>query len=306
MTQKSVVITGASTGIGKACALWMDRAGWRVFAGVRKAADGDALRAEASERLTPVLVDVTDGASIAAMAVEVTAAVGEEGLHGLVNNAGMATGGVLEFVDLNELRRVLEVNVTGQLAVTQPLIPLLRQARGRIVMMSSMAGFSSTPMNGLYAASKHALEAITDGLRLELHPWGIHVSSIQPGRIATPIWGKALSLAEDVVPTYPPKAIELYGPLIEALFHSLGKTKGISADAVAAAVFHALTAPTPKTRYVVGPDAKMRMWIEKLPDRLRDRVMIGRMPKYGGGADFSSSSQPITTTEQSLPRCGGG
>lgn len=279
---KSIVITGASTGIGKACALWMDREGWRVFAGVRKESDGAALRAEASERLTPVLVDVTDAVSIAAMAAEVKAAVGDEGLHGLVNNAGMATGGVLEFVDLAELRRVLEVNVTGQLAVTQPLIPLLRQGKGRIVMMSSIAGRSSTPLLGLYAASKHALEAITDALRLELHPWGIHVSSIQPGTIATPIWGKALSFAQDVLPTYPPKALEFYGPLVEAMFKSLAKTKGIPAEAVAEVVFHALTASTPKTRYVVGQDAKIRMWIERLPDRLRDRVMLGQMPKYGG------------------------
>lgn len=283
MTQQSVVITGASTGIGKACALQMDRAGWRVFAGVRKEADGAALRAEASERLTPVFVDVTDGASIAAMAAEVKAAVGEEGLHGLVNNAGMATGGVLEFVDLAELRRVLEVNVIGQVAVTQPLIPLLRQAKGRVVMMSSMAGFSSTPLLGLYAASKHALEAITDSLRLELHPWGIHVSSIQPGTIATPIWGKASALAQEIVPTLPPAALELYGPLIEAMLKSLRKNdaKGIPAEAVAEAVYHALTAATPKTRYVVGQDARMRQWIERLPDRLRDRVMLGRMPKYG-------------------------
>ncbi len=281
---QSVVITGASTGIGKACALWMDRAGWRVFAGVRKAADGAALRAEASERLTPVFVDVTDGTSIAAMAAEVKAAVGEEGLHGLVNNAGMATGGVLEFVDLDELRRVLEVNVVGQVAVTQPLIPLLRRTRGRVVMMSSMAGFSSTPLLGLYAASKHALEAITDSLRLELYPWGIQVASIQPGTIATPIWGKALSFAEEVAPTYPPKALELYGPLIQAMFQSLRKNdaKGIPAEAVAEAVFHALSAARPKTRYVVGQDAKVRQWIERLPDRLRDRVMIGQMPKYGG------------------------
>ena len=284
MTAKSVVITGASTGIGKACALWMDRAGWRVFAGVRKAADGEALRVEASERLVPVLVDVTDAASIARMAEEVSAAVGEAGLDGLVNNAGIATGGVLEFVDLDELRRVLEVNVTGQVAVTQPLIPLLRRARGRIVMMSSIAGRSSTPLLGLYAASKHALEAITDALRLELHPWGIHVSSIQPGTIATPIWGKASALAAEIAPTYPPRAMELYGPLIEAMFKTLRKNdaKGIPAEAVAEAVHHALTAATPRTRYVVGDDAKIRMWLERLPDRLRDRVMLGRMPKYGG------------------------
>jgi len=281
---RSVVITGASTGIGKACALWMDREGWRVFAGVRKESDGAALRAEASERLTPVLVDVTDSASIAAMAAEVKVAVGDGGLHGLVNNAGMATGGVLEFVDMNELRRVLEVNVVGQLAVTQPLIPLLRQGKGRIVMMSSIAGFSSTPMIGLYAASKHALEALTDALRLELHPWGIQVSSVQPGTIATPIWGKALSYAEEVAPQFPPEALRLYGPLFDALFDSLRKRAGggIPAETVAQAVCHALTAPKPKIRYIIGRSAKIRIWIERLPDRLRDRVMIRRMPKYGG------------------------
>ena len=229
-------------------------------------------------------MDVTDGASIAAMAAQVTAAVGDGGLHGLVNNAGIATGGVLEFVDPDELRQVLEVNVIGQLAVTQPLIPLLRQAQGRIVMMSSIAGFSSTPMIGLYAASKHALEALIDALRLELHPWGIHVSSIQPGTIATPIWSKALSYAEEVASSYPPEAMQLYGPLIDALFESLRRRAGggTPADAVAEAVFHALTASTPKTRYVIGRSAKIRVWIERLPDRLRDRVMIGRMPKYGG------------------------
>lgn len=281
---QSVVITGASTGIGKACALRMDREGWRVFAGVRKEADGAALRAEASERLTPVFVDVTDGASIAAMAAAVTAAVGEEGLAGLVNNAGMATPGPLEFVDLNELRQMLEVNVTGQLAVTQPLIPLLRRAKGRIVMMSSVAGFSATPMVGLYAASKHALEAITDVLRLELHPWGIHVSAIQPGTTATPIWSKALSHAEEVAPQYPPEALQLYGPLFDEQFTSLRKRigRGIPVETVAEAVYHALAASTPKTRYVIGRSTKMRLWIERLPDRLRDRVMIGRLPKYGG------------------------
>lgn len=282
MTERTVVITGASTGIGRACALHMDRAGWRVFAGVRKEADAERLRQEASPKLTPVFVDVTDRASIAAMVEQVAAAVGDAGLDGLVNNAGMATGGVLEFVDIDELRRVLEVNVVGQLAVTQPLIPLLRKAPGRIVMMSSIAGRSSTPIMGLYAASKHAVEALVDALRLELHPWGIQVSSVQPGSIQTPIWEKALDFAEKVRETYPPEAWQLYGPLLEAMFKSLRNVKGIPPEAVAEVVHHALTAPTPKTRYVVGQDAKLRAWIERLPDRLRDRFILGRMPKYGG------------------------
>jgi NAD(P)-dependent dehydrogenase (short-subunit alcohol dehydrogenase family) len=282
---RSVVVTGASTGIGKACALRLDREGWRVFATVRRDADAAALRSEGSARLTPLLMDVTDGASIAAMAALVREAVGDAGLQGLVNNAGMATGGVLEFVDLNELRRVMEVNVIGQLAITQPLIPLLRRGRGRVVMMSSISGRRALPLVGPYAASKHALEAITDSLRVELHPWGIHVSSIQPGTIATPIWGKAATFAEQLFPTYPAEAKRLYGPLIDAMIQRLRQVRGASPDLVADAVAHALGAATPKTRYLVGRDAKLGSWLSRLPDRLRDRVIRWSLPKYGGLAE---------------------
>lgn len=278
---RSVVVTGASSGIGRACALRLDAAGWRVFAGFRSTADGDSLRAVASERLVPVQVDVTDADSVQRLASVVTAAVGTNGLQGLVNNAGVATGGVLEAVDLAEFRRVLEVNVTGQLAVTQGLIPQLRAGRGRIVMMSSIAGRSATPIMGPYAASKHALEALTDTLRLELRPWGIHVSAIEPGIIATPIWAKALVTAETIVGRYSTEVRRQYGPLIDAMLAGLSKIGGAPADLVSEAVMGALQAPCPKTRYVVGADARMRLWIERLPDRLRDRVLLSRIPKYG-------------------------
>lgn len=278
---RAVVVTGASSGIGRSCALRLDAAGWRVFAGVRSAADGDALRAAASERLAPVEVDVTDADSVQKLASVVSAAVGADGLQGLVNNAGVATGGVLGAVDLGEFRRVLEVNVTGQLAVTQRLIPLLRRGRGRIVMMSSIAGRSATPIMGPYAASKHALEALTDTLRLELHPWGIHVSAVEPGVIATPIWAKALVTAEALLARYSMEMRKLYGPLIDAMIAGLGKIGGAPVELVSDAVMHALQAPRPKTRYVVGSDARMRVWIERLPDRLRDRVLLSRIPKYG-------------------------
>jgi NAD(P)-dependent dehydrogenase (short-subunit alcohol dehydrogenase family) len=278
---RSVVVTGASTGIGKACALRLDREGWRVFATVRKASDAATLRAEGSAHLTPLLMDVTDAASIAAMATLVREAVGDAGLQGLVNNAGMATGGLLEVVDLNELRRVMEVNVVGQLAVTQPLIPLLRRGRGRVVMMSSISGRSALPLVGLYSASKHALEAITDALRLELHPWDIHVVSIQPGTIATPIWEKTLAFAEGVMPSYPEATKRLYGPLIDAMLHRLRHVKGASVDSVADAVAHALTAARPRTRYVVGRDARLGIWLTRLPDRWRDRLILQALPRYG-------------------------
>jgi NAD(P)-dependent dehydrogenase (short-subunit alcohol dehydrogenase family) len=278
----SVVITGASTGIGKACALWMDRLGWQVFAGVRKEGDGEALRQESSTRLRPILIDVTDSATIAAAAEAVTTSVGEEGLHGLVNNAGVAFGGILEFMPLDHLRQQLEINLIGQVAVTQPMIPLLRRARGRIVNMSSIAGFSATPVIGPYAASKHALEALTDVLRLELRPWGIHVAAVEPGRISTPIWQKSLAEAQQWIETYPPAAHKLYGPLIERALRSVGKRSAIPADTVAEVVAHALTAPKPRIRYVVGRSAQIRLWIERLPDALRDRIIASRMPQYGG------------------------
>jgi NAD(P)-dependent dehydrogenase (short-subunit alcohol dehydrogenase family) len=226
-------------------------------------------------------VDVTDIGSVQQLASIVSATVGADGLQGLVNNAGLATGGVLEAVDLAEFRQVLEVNVTGQLAVTQVLIPLLRLGRGRIVMMSSISGRSALPIMGPYAASKHALEALTDTLRLELHPWGIHVSAVEPGTIATPIWAKALVTAEILVARYSVEARKLYGPLIDAMLAGLGKVRGAPVELVSDAVMHALQASRPKTRYVVGSDARRRVWVERLPDRLRDRVLLSQIPRYG-------------------------
>lgn len=278
---RAVVVTGASSGIGRSCALRLDAAGWRVFAGVRSTAAGDALRASASERLTPVLVDVTDADAVQRLATLVSGSVGSAGLQGLVNNAGVATGGVLEAIDLAEFRQLLEVNVIGQLAVTQRLIPLLRLGRGRVVMMSSISGRSALPIMGPYAASKHALEALTDALRLELHPWGIHVSAVEPGTIATPIWAKALVTAETLVARYSAEVRKLYGPLIDAMLAGLGRIRGAPVELVSDAVLHALEAPRPRTRYVVGSDARTRVWIERLPDRLRDRVLLSQLPKYG-------------------------
>jgi NAD(P)-dependent dehydrogenase (short-subunit alcohol dehydrogenase family) len=260
----------------------MDRLGWQVFAGVRKEADGEALRQESSARLRPILIDVTDSATIAAAAEAVTTSVGEEGLNGLVNNAGVAFGGILEFMPIEHLRQQLEINLIGQVAVTQPMIPLLRRARGRIVNMSSMAGFSATPVMGAYAASKFALEAISDVLRLELRPWGIHVASVEPGEIDTPIWQKSLKAVQKWLEDYPPEARQRYGPLIDQAIKSAASATGIPADEVAKAVAHALTAEKPQTRYVVGRDAQIRRWIERLPDSLRDRIIASRMPQYGG------------------------
>ena len=200
---RTVVITGASTGIGEACALRMDRLGWRVFAGVRKEADGLALQKKASEELTPIILDVTEQPPIDASAGLVTAAVGESGLAGLINNAGVGVGGPLEFIEVDELRRQLEVNVIGQIAVTQAFMPLIRKSTGRIVNMGSIGGRMATPFLGPYNASKFAMEALTDSLRQELHPWGIHVSIIATGSISTPLWDKSKAALDALTATLP-------------------------------------------------------------------------------------------------------
>jgi NAD(P)-dependent dehydrogenase (short-subunit alcohol dehydrogenase family) len=276
-TGGAVLITGSSTGIGAACALHLDRLGYQVFAGVRRDADGDTLRTQASERLTPIHVDVTDEASIAAAKARLESGTGEGGLAGLVNNAGIAVAGPLEILPLEEFRRQLEVNVVGQLAVTQALLPLLRKARGRIVMMGSISGRLATPFIGAYAVSKFALEAMTDALRVELIPWGIEVSIIEPGSIATPIWEKSRQHSGAIVRRIPPDRRELYHRAYDAMRTAAARAgqSGVPASEVAKTVEHALTARKPRTRYLVGKDAKMRARLSKfLPDRMRDRLIL--------------------------------
>jgi NAD(P)-dependent dehydrogenase (short-subunit alcohol dehydrogenase family) len=273
---KAVVITGASTGIGEACALRMDGLGWRVFAGVRKEADGEALKAKASDLLTPIMIDVTEQPTVSAAAEIVTAAVGESGLDGLVNNAGVGVGGPLEFIEIEELRRQLEVNVIGQIAVTQAFMPLIRKATGRIVNIGSIGGRLSTPFLGPYCASKFAMEALTDSLRQELQPWGMHVAIVEPGSIATPIWGKSQDAVNDLKNELPEEAMMLYGDTVKAIEKALVEFEeaGIPPDSVAKFVEHALTAKTPRTRYVVGRDAQIqRMLVKWAPDRIRDGLV---------------------------------
>ncbi|WP_456426505.1 SDR family oxidoreductase, partial [Rhodocaloribacter sp.] len=215
--KNNVVITGASTGIGKACALDLDARGFAVFATVRRAEDAKALEAEASPRLRTLFLDVTDAASIAAAAETVAGSVGEAGLHGLVNNAGIAMAGPLEGMPLDAFRRQFEVNVTGQVAVTQAFLPLLRKARGRIVNMGSIGGISVLPFVGAYCASKFAFEALTDSLRMELAPWGIEVVIVEPGSVATPIWGKGEAHAEAILERADPGTTALYREVMEKM-----------------------------------------------------------------------------------------
>jgi NAD(P)-dependent dehydrogenase (short-subunit alcohol dehydrogenase family) len=262
-----VVVTGASSGIGEACALRLARTGREVFAGVRTGADAERLRGQGVE---PVVLDVTDPASIAAAAERLEGAA----LHGLVNNAGIAVSMPLEFLPLAELRRQLEVNLVGQVAVTQAFLPHLREGRGRIVNVGSIAGYSALPFLGAYAASKHALEAVTDVLRIELHPFGIEVVIVEPGSIATPMWRKGAEGFQRLAADMPADLGRLYGGRMEAFRRAAAAAaqRGEPADNVAEVVERALTAERPKTRYLVGRDARRRAQVERLPDRLRDRV----------------------------------
>ena len=277
MTPRSVLVTGASTGIGRATAELLHERGFRVFAGVRKQEDAESLRAAG---ILPLILDVTDEKHIAVAARAIADDGG--GLYGLVNNAGIASAAPLEFVPVDDLRHQLEVNVVGQVAVTQAVLPLLRAAKGRIVNITSIGGLIAGQMLGPYNASKFALEAVTHVLRQELAPWGIEVVAIEPGVIATPIWSTSAASADRMLAPRLAEVTALYGAQIEAAqkMAANGTKHGIPPLEVAKAVEKALTASRPKTRYPVGTDAKIgAALLARLPDRTRDRLLGGRRQK---------------------------
>ncbi len=282
VTGGALVITGASTGIGAACALRLDKLGFQVFAGVRKEADGEVLRRRASHRLTSVLLDVTDSQSIRSAVTKVGAECAGT-LVGLVNNAGIAVAAPLEFLPIEELRRQFEVNVIGQIAVTQAFLPLLRRGRGRVVNIGSVSGKIALPLLGPYAASKFAMEALTDSLRCELSPWGLEVSIIEPSSISTPIWDKSLAAGDALVEGLPPEAHKFYGGAIKAMrrISKHNAKHGAPVELVVTAVEHALTATKPKTRYVMGRQARLQVALRFLPDRLRDRLVSHQLKRLG-------------------------
>ena len=264
---RNVVITGASSGIGRRCALHLAEQGFQVFAGVRDARAGQELQELRCERLEPMFIDVTDQASIAAAVRE----LGSRPLHGLINNAGTALLGPVEFLPVARIREQFEVNYFGQIAVTQAFLPLLRASGGRIVNMSSISGRLAFPFAAPYAGSKYALEAFSDALRRELRRWKISVSIIEPGNVKTAIWDKSFENSRAAQKEFPPAAWELYG---EALMKSRrGTSRMAGPDAVSRAVEHALTASRPKHRYVVGRDARYYAMLSLLPDWLVDRFV---------------------------------
>ena len=268
---RTVVVTGASSGIGRACAVRLSRAGWWVFAGVRKDEDAASISVE-DPRITPLFIDVTDEASIEAARKSVEQEAGPR-LDGLVNNAGVVVHGPLEFVTPDELRTQFETNVIGMHATTRAFLPALRASRGRIVNMGSVAGRSpALPLLGPYAASKWAVEAITDALRNEVKRFGIHVAVIEPGNISTPIWDKA----NEGFDRFPPEARDLYPDLLTSgrEINSLMDRIGVPPAKVAKVVEHALTSRHPRLRYLVGVDARWRTHLEaRIPHRVRDRIV---------------------------------
>jgi NAD(P)-dependent dehydrogenase (short-subunit alcohol dehydrogenase family) len=272
MGERNILVTGASSGIGRACVVRFAERGYRTFAGVRNMSDGEGLKAHSSGRIEPVLLDVTRPESIeGALAV-----AGDQPLAGLVNNAGIARVGPLELLSIDAWRRQFEVNVIGLVAVTQTFLPLLRRGRGRIVNIGSIAGRSALPGSGAYDASKFAVEAITDVLRMELHAWGISVSVIEAGAVATPIWEKSLQEVDDLSRQVAPERYALYSGLMAKVREEASQSarNAIPVDAVVKVVEHAMTARKPKTRYLVGRDTWPWLLLNCLPDRWRDRLIL--------------------------------
>jgi NAD(P)-dependent dehydrogenase (short-subunit alcohol dehydrogenase family) len=271
MPRGTVVITGASTGIGRATALRLAGAGFEVLAGVRRDQDGDALKASAAG-IEPVIVDVTKADQIAGLAQR----VGGGPLAGLVNNAGIAVAGPLEGVPLDEVRRQYEVNVFGLLAVTQALLEPLRVGRGRIVNVGSIGGRIGTPFVGPYSSSKAAVRALSAALRRELRPWGIHVALVEPGALDTPIWRKGEDHADETLDALPERVRTLYARQLDALANGVRK---IAANAdppelAAEAIAHALTAERPRALYTVGREARIQGALHAaLPARAFDALV---------------------------------
>ncbi len=278
MSKGAVFITGASTGIGKCTALHLDKAGYRVFAGVRKEKDADALRAEASDRLQPILIDVTKEEQIKEAAREVEEALGDDTLVGLVNNAGVAVLGPLEFLPPDDMRWQMEVNIVGVLMVTQAFTKLLRASKGRIINVGSIAGRVTTPYSAAYSASKFALEAITIGMRMEMSPWDVWACVVDPGQIKTPIWGKARESYERCKEWLGKEGWALYGDKLEKATGTFEQGEnGADPLLVAQAIEHGLCAGRPKTRYLVGKDARLGaalQWL--LPDKAFEKVLLSQ------------------------------
>ncbi len=272
----AVLVTGASSGMGKACALRLSQAGYTVFAGVRREHDVELLKQERSSQLIPVILDVTNERTIAEAYQVIRERAGATELVGLVNNAGVGVTAPIELVPLEELRRQFDVNVIGQVAVIQAFLPLIRAARGRIINVGSVGGKVTIPFGGPLCASKYALESINDALRMELRPWGIHVVLVAPGNVRTPAVDKLVADSKVMLNRFSPEGRARYATSYRAFVQSFLKQEeeeGIGPEVMAETVYHALTAHTPRTRYPVGPKSRLLPFLAAwLPARALDVV----------------------------------
>ncbi len=270
--REAVVVTGASSGIGAALVELLAREGYAAFAGVRSDADAASVAA-LHPNVRALCLDVADQASIEAAA----RTVAESGLalRGVVCNAGIAVAGPLEYLPVDELRRQFEVNVFGAIAVAQAFLPQLRAARGRLVFVGSSSGRLAVPFIAPYSASKFALRALTDGLRVELAPFGVGVSLVEPSAVKTPIWAKGRASKPALMALLPPQALERYGAAIEAVFAATDREErgAMPVAVVTRALHHALLAPKPRANYLLGTAARAGSMVALLPARVRDRLV---------------------------------
>jgi NAD(P)-dependent dehydrogenase (short-subunit alcohol dehydrogenase family) len=274
----SVLVTGASRGIGKTISGHLAAVGWDVFAGVRSELDGERLRAQAPS-ITPVILDVTHESHIAALDEALP-----PNLDAVVNNAGIVVAGPMEYVTPADLRSQSDINVVGQIAVTQAVLPRLRKSHGRIVFISSLNGKISMPLTGPYCASKFAIEAAADALRMELKPWGIAVVVVEPAQTDTDMWRTADAMADDTAARLPDDARRLYDKHLSGFKKSIpaSQKQAVPAQDVAALVEEALSARRPRPRYVVGMLPKVQLAVlTRLPTALRDRVLRGVLHQPG-------------------------
>lgn len=268
---KSVLITGAARGIGRASALHFAEKGWKVYAGVRNPADGEALSSEGGDAIDPVILDVTNDEQIAALS-----AVLPDRLDAVVNNAGIAVDGPVEALTRERLREQFEVNVNGQIAVTRAVLPKLRQAQGRIVFLSSVSGRIATPWTGAYNASKYAIEAIADALRMELLPWKIKVSLVEPVNTATDMWGLAGDVFDETMAGMTPEEAALYAGHAKGMRRTIGMMQktAVPVENVVKRIDSALTSRRPKARYPVGATARLQLVLAAIsPTPIQDRVL---------------------------------
>ncbi|MGH9544794.1 MAG: SDR family NAD(P)-dependent oxidoreductase [Terriglobales bacterium] len=291
--QKTVVITGSSSGIGRSSVSRMVQSGWRVFATVRKTQDGDQLRSDFGTSVTPLILDITSQPSVTAAAEQVASLLQDSGLDGLVNVAGVGKVRPVEYMTQDYLQEIFDINVFGQIAVTRAFLPLLRTARGRIVNISSVGAHIAIPFGSLINATKSAFGILSDTLRLELHPFGIHVAVVEPGAIKTPAVEKTLGDVEAVIRSLPPEGVAQYGDMLRVFTRRAYEREmnGSSPDVVAQDIQHALTSKRPRTRYRVGKHATLLATLAAfLPDRLLDTI---RFRITGMPTEFGSVPRPL-------------